>query len=323
MHVHRIPGRLPPEARGAVVAIGNFDGVHLGHRAVIAEAAGLARARGRPLGVLTFEPHPREVVDPATAPPRLTPFARKARLLRDLGVHRLFVLRFCRALMATPAEAFVEEVVDRILAVTGVAVGEDFRFGRGRAGTPDLLRRRLAHRGVEVAVLSKLAVDGVICSSSTIRRALVEGDPALATRLLGRPYEVEGRVVRGDGLGRRLGIPTANLAVTHPQGLLPARGIYVVRAGVGEADGGVRWHPAVASLGVRPAVGGRDLRLEVHILDGTHYLYGRRLRVAFLHWLREERDFPDLTALVAQIRRDIEAARAWHAGRPHEPSTAT
>ncbi len=314
MQLHRLPGPLPPEARGAVVAIGNFDGVHLGHRAVIAEAAALARARGQPLGVLTFEPHPREVVAPQSAPPRLTGFAQKAAILRTLGVEQLFVLRFCRQLMTLSAEAFVEEILHHTLGVAGVTVGEDFRFGRGRAGSPALLRTRLEPHGVEVAVLSKLAVDGVICSSSTIRRALLEGDPARATRLLGRPYELEGRVVHGDGLGRQLGVPTANLHIAGRRRLWPARGIYVVRAGVREA-GGWRWHAAVASLGTRPAVGGGDLRLEVHILDAAPYLYGRRLRVAFLHWLREERDFPDLDALVAQIHRDIEAARAWHAGR--------
>jgi len=323
MRVYRRLDRLPPEARGCAVAIGNFDGVHLGHRCVVAEARALAQLLGRPVAVLTFEPHPRELVDPAGAPPRLSPFAHKARLLRGLGVHHLYVLRFCRQVMEMPAEAFVEEVLERRLAVAAVAVGADFRFGRYRTGDPDLLVRRLAPRGVKVAVLSKLAVSGRTCSSTAIREALAAGDPATAAELLGAPYELCGSVVHGDGLGRRLGVPTANVRIAGPRAHLPARGVYVVRAAVREDDGSWRWHPGVASLGWRPAVGGTDLRLEVHFLDGEHYLYGRRLRVAFLEYLRAERDFSDLGALVAAMRRDIEIARAWHAGRRAlaEPTT--
>lgn len=315
MRVHRRLDRLPPEARGCAVAIGNFDGVHLGHRSVVAEARALAELLGRPAAVLTFEPHPRELVDPENAPPRLSPFARKARLLRDLGIGHLFVLRFCRQVMELSAEAFVEEVLAGWLDVGAVAVGADFRFGRRRAGDPALLERLLAPRGVKVAVLSKLAVNGRTCSSTAIREALAAGDPALAAELLGAPYELAGSVVHGDGLGRRLGVPTANVKIAGPRALLPACGVYVVRAAVRGEDGSWSWHPGVASLGWRPAVGGRDLRLEVHFLDGEHYLYGRCLRVAFLEYLREERDFPDLDALAAAMRHDIETARAWHAGR--------
>ncbi len=303
---------MPGELGGACVAIGNFDGVHRGHRTVIAAAAEMARDRGRPLGVVTFEPHPREVLDPARAPARLSGFARKAELLRDLGVDLLFVLRFRPELMRLSAAAFVDIVLVRALAVAGVVCGEDFRFGHRRSGDPGLLRELGESRGFAVRVVPKLRLDGGICSSTRIRAALADGAVGEAARLLGYAYEVRGGVVRGDGRGRELGYPTANLRPVGRRPLLPGDGIYVVRAAVREGSGW-RWHPAVASLGVRPTFGGGARLLEIHLLDGDRDLYDRRLRVAFLERLREERRFDSIEALRREMARDCARAREVHA----------
>ncbi len=303
---------MPGELGGACVAIGNFDGVHRGHRTVIAAAAEMARDRGRPLGVVTFEPHPREVLDPARAPARLGGFARKAELLRDLGVEVLFVLRFRPELMRLSAAAFVDLVLVRAFAVAGVACGEDFRFGHRRSGDAALLRELGESRGFAVRAVPKLHLDGGVCSSTRIRTALAEGAVREAARLLGYAYEVRGGVVRGDGRGRELGYPTANLRPVGRRPLLPGDGIYVVRAAVREAPGW-RWHPAVASLGVRPTFGGGARLLEIHLLDGDRDLYDRRLRVAFLERLREERRFASIEALRREMARDCARAREVHA----------
>lgn len=315
MRVHRGTGSLPAEARGAAVAIGNFDGVHLGHRAVIERARAHARHLGVPLGVVTFEPHPREVLDPERAPARLTPFARKAELLRELGIERLYVLRFGPALMRLAAEAFVAEILVDRLGVRAVVTGEDFRFGYRRAGDVGLLSALARRFGFAWAAVPKFVVDGDICSSTRIRAALEAGEVAAAARLLGHAYEVRGGVVAGDGIGRELGYPTANLRPAGCRPLLPANGIYAVRAAV-RRERGWRWHPAVASLGTRPTFGGVERRLEVHLLDGRHELYGCRLRVAFLERLREERRFATVEELLAEMARDCARARDIHGLEP-------
>ena len=308
MRIFRGFEAVPEALRGACLAIGNFDGVHRGHRAVIAAAAEMARARRRPFGVLTFEPHPREVLDPERAPARLSPFARKAELLRDLGVEILFVLRFGPGLMRLSAGQFVERVLLGAYAVAGVATGEDFRFGHRRAGDVARLRELGAARGFAVRAVPKLVVEGSVCSSTRIRTALAAGDVRLAARLLGYSFEVRGGVVEGDRRGRELGYPTANVRPVGRRPLLPGNGIYAVRAAVREVPGW-RWHPAVASLGVRPTFGGGEVVLEVHLLDGERDLYGRRLRVAFLERLREERRFPSIEALKREMARDCARAR--------------
>ncbi|HFD16844.1 MAG TPA: hypothetical protein ENJ38_11150, partial [Rhodospirillales bacterium] len=237
MRIFRGFDGVPATLEGACLAIGNFDGVHRGHRAVIAAAAEMARARGRPLGVLTFEPHPREVLDPERAPARLSTFARKAELLRDLGVDILFVLRFGPALMRLTAEAFVRRILCGAYRVAGVATGEDFRFGHRRAGDVTLLRRLGAAAGFAVEAVPKLVVEGAVCSSTRIRAALAAGDVRLASRLLGYAFEVRGGVVAGDRRGRELGYPTANVRPVGRRPLLPGNGIYAVRAAVREAPG--------------------------------------------------------------------------------------
>ncbi|MFO1038364.1 MAG: bifunctional riboflavin kinase/FAD synthetase [Geminicoccaceae bacterium] len=311
MRIYRDTAGLPADARGASVAIGNFDGLHRGHREVIRVAAAEAARLGAPTGIVTFEPHPRELLDPAKAPERLTTLRRKAQLASALGVDVLYVLRFDEKLMRLSAEAFVDEVLVGHLGVRAVAAGSDFCFGYRRQGDVGLMARLAAPHGVAVNAVPKIEVGGVVCSSTAVRNALAEGDVARAATLLGSPYEIEGVVKPGDTRGRTIGFPTANV---HPFGrrpMMPARGVYVVRAGLC-VDGREVWHPAVANLGNRPTFHGRGLLLEVHLLDGGADLYSQRLRVGFLERLRAEQKFAGIEELKAQIARDCEHARSFH-----------
>jgi riboflavin kinase / FMN adenylyltransferase len=315
MRIHRDHASLPAAARGASVAIGNFDGVHRGHREVIRTAAGHAGALGRPLGVVTFEPHPREVLNPAAAPARLTPLRRKAELLRDLGVEHLYVLRFDQRLMRLSAAAFVAGVLLGDLQAAAITTGRDFRFGHKRQGDTDLLAELATRQGRPVTAVDPVIVAGAACSSTGIRTALADGLIDRANELLGYDYALEGVVRPGDQRGRTIGFPTANV---HPLGrrpMLPATGVYAVRAGLRRGAETV-WRPAVANLGRRPTFDGRSLLLEVHLLEGGGDLYGQRLRVAFTHRLRGEHKFAGLDELKAQITRDCERARAFHALLP-------
>ena len=308
MRIMRWPGPLADECKGAVVAIGNFDGVHIGHRAVIAAAATRARALNAALGVVTFEPHPREVMQPNAAPARLTSLSRKAAIMRGLGVRQLYVLRFDAVLMRRSAEAFVEEVLQGHLGVRAIAAGRDFRFGSRRQGDVAMLAHRAA---VPVDIVEPVSLRDAVASSTRIREQLVAGEVDAAAELLGYPYELEGVVGRGDQRGRTIGFPTANVRPKGRRPQLPGIGVYAVRAGV-RRGGAVTWWPAVANLGRRPTVDGRTLLLEVHLLEGGSDLYGLRLRVAFLARLRGERKFEGLDALRAQIARDCDEARALH-----------
>ena len=309
MRIHRGYWNLPKTALHAVVAIGNFDGVHRGHRVLIAVAAESARALGAPLGVITFEPHPREVLAPDQAPPRLTPFRIKARLLAELGVERLFALAFTPHLMQKTPEQFVHDVLAGGLGIRHAVVGYDFRFGHKRAGDVETLTGHGADYGFGVTRVEPVAWRGEVCSSSRIRSAVGAGDVALARDLLAHPFLVEGRVVAGDRRGRALGYPTANLHPPKERALWPAPGIYAVRAGC-QGGAATVWHDAVASLGFRPTFGGRDLRLEVHLFDREVDLYGRRLCCAFIERLRGEETFASSAELKAQMDRDSAAARA-------------
>jgi riboflavin kinase/FMN adenylyltransferase len=314
MQIHRGYWSLPKAALHGVVAIGNFDGVHRGHRALIEAAGAQAREHGAPLGVVTFEPHPREVLAPDTAPPRLTPLRVKARLLAELGVEHLFALTFNEHLMRKSPEAFVHDVLAGGLGIRHVVVGYDFRFGHRRAGDPDTLRRLGEEYGFGVTVIEPVAWRGHVCSSSRVRAAIAAGDVALARDLLGHPFLTEGRVVVGARRGRELGYPTANLRPGR-RGLWPADGIYAVRAAWQAADGAV-WHDAVASLGVRPTFGAGERLLEVHLFDRNVALYGRRLCCAFIERLRAEAQFATIEDLKAQMDRDCAAARAALAAAP-------
>jgi riboflavin kinase/FMN adenylyltransferase len=257
------------------------------------------------------------VLQPENAPARLTPLHRKAELLAEAGVEILYLLRFDRRLMRLPPEAFVDEVLLGRLHARAVAAGADFRFGHRRAGDMPALERLAGANGVKVVAVPPVEVEGATVSSTRIREALADGDVALANRLLGRPYTIEGVVRPGDRRGRTIGFPTANVDPLGRRPLLPAVGVYAVRAGLCRRGGeGIAWHPAVANFGRRPTVDGRTLLLEVHLLEGGRDLYGERLRVAFLERLRGEQKFASLDELKAQIARDSERARAIHGPVP-------
>jgi riboflavin kinase / FMN adenylyltransferase len=317
MQVHRGYWTLPKAALHGVVAIGNFDGVHRGHRALIDAARARARELGAPFCVMTFEPHPREVLTPDKAPPRLTPFRIKARLLAEAGVEHLFALAFNRHLLTKSPESFVHDVLAGGLGIRHAVVGFDFRFGHKRAGDAARLVALGADYGFSVTKVEPVAWRDAPCSSSRIREAVAAGDVGLARDLLGHPFMVEGRVVQGERRGRELGYPTANLRPPKRGALWPAPGIYALRTSW--RRGMPEWQDAVASLGVRPTFGGGELLLEVHLLDGTADLYDERLCCAFLERLRGEEAFDTPEALVEQMGRDSARARETLASLPAGP----
>lgn len=293
---------LDPAARGASAAMGNFDGVHLGHRRVI----DAARAHG-PLAVVTFEPHPRQFFAPDAQPFRLMNAEARANRLAKLGVERLFALPFDAAMAGLSPEGFVEDVLHRGLGLAHVTVGADFCFGKGRQGTADDLRRLCAARGIGVTVLDLLAQGGTAVSSTAIRAALAEGDPRRAAAMLGHWHRIEGPVIHGEKRGRALGFPTANMGL---EGLhLPRFGVYAVWVDVltGPQAGTYR---GAASLGVRPMFGENRPNLETYLLDFTGDLYGQHLSVALVEFLRPEMRFDGIPALIAQMQADCARARA-------------
>jgi riboflavin kinase/FMN adenylyltransferase len=289
------------------VTIGNFDGLHLGHQAMLARLQEVARERGLPTCVLSFEPHPREFFAPDQAPARLSSLREKAEILRRFGIDRLHVFRFNRAFSALSADAFIEQVLGHTMQARYVLVGDDFRFGARRQGDFALLQRAGQSLGFDADCLHTVAVAGERASSTGVRQALADGDLAHAARLLGRPYSISGRVVHGDKLGRDIGFPTANIQLKHNRP--PLVGIFVVElCGLNGAP-----LPGVASLGRRPTVKNADAAfvLEVHLFDFTADIYNRRVRVDFLHKLRDEEKYPDIDSLVAQIRRDVDNAKQF------------
>ncbi len=291
--------------RGAAVALGFFDGVHTGHRRVIAAAAEAARVKGAPLGVITFEPHPRRWFHPDAAPFRLQTPDQKARALAGLGVERLYVLPFDADLAALPAEAFVRRVLCEGLGVAHAAVGFDFAFGQGRSGGPQTLRALAGEGGYGVTVVEPvLDADGRKQSSSRIRALIAEGRVEDAARLLGRPFAIEGVVVHGDKLGRTIGFPTANMELGDY--VRPAAGIYATRTRL--PDG--REVAGVAYCGRRPTVNGVDERFEVNLFDFDEDLYGQTLETDLVAQIRGDRKFDSLEAMVAQMNADCAAARA-------------
>jgi riboflavin kinase / FMN adenylyltransferase len=303
----RVTRGVPAAAAGATaLTIGNFDGVHLGHQAMLAE---LKRAAGRlrlSACVLTFEPHPREFFAPDKAPTRLTSLREKLELLARHEVERVHVCRFNYDFAQIAPEAFIERIIAQGLAARWVLVGDDFRFGARRAGDFVMLKQRAPRLGFDVAAMASVAIDGERVSSTAVRQALADGDLARGQRLLGRAYSISGRVMRGDGLGRKLGFPTANVQMKHNRP--PLAGIFAVRL-YGAADEPLR---GVASLGVRPTVkqGGVPV-LEVHILDFEGDLYRRHVRVEFLHKFRDEEKYADLATLTKRIALDVENAREF------------
>ncbi len=306
MRIHRDWSGLPVSARGTTVAMGNFDGIHLGHRAVL-DAARAARP-DVPLGVITFEPHPRQVFDPDAPPFRLMDATARANRLARLGVAHLFELPFGPVLAGLTPEDFAREVLADGLGVVHVAVGADFRFGHKRAGDAPMLAALGRKLGFGVTAVPLRGLPGDEPASSTaIREALADGRPRDAERMLGHWHRIEGPVLHGAKRGRDLGYPTANMAVEGR--VLPRLGVYAVLADVltGPHQGSYR---GVASLGVRPMFGENTPNLETHLFDFSGDLYGETLSVALVEYLRPEERFDSVEALVAQMRRDDAAARA-------------
>ena len=278
----------PTPDRGRKVAIGTFDGVHLGHRAVIDGSD----------TVLTFEPHPMAVISPDAVPKLLMPFDIKRDVIAGLGVEELVVIKFNREFQELSAERFVEDVLVGRLTAAEVRVGENFRFGKGARGDAEFLRSR---EEFETEVVAMVDVEGETVSSTQIRALVAAGDVARAARFLGAPFMLEGEVVKGDGRGRELGMPTANI-VPDPHYVCPGHGVYAAWA---------HGQPAAVNVGVRPTFdSGRGLLVEAYLLDYAGDLYGQTLRVAFVERMRGERRFESVDALVAQMHRDVEQVRA-------------
>ncbi|MDD5364435.1 MAG: bifunctional riboflavin kinase/FAD synthetase [Gallionellaceae bacterium] len=297
---HGWPAAIRPNA----VTIGNFDGVHLGHQAMLARLTARATAVGGLPTVLTFEPHPREIFTPQDAPTRLTSLREKLEILKGLGVGHVHVCRFTKAFAALSPEDFVRRILVDGLKARYVLVGDDFRFGARRAGDFDMLMVYGEKYGFKAEAMHTVEAAGQRASSTAVREALAGGDMASAAQLLGRPYSISGRVVGGDQIGRKIGYPTANILLKHNRP--PVKGVFAVRVqGLASPD----W-PGVANLGTRPSVHPNgNPTLEVHLFDLDRNLYGHHLRVEFLHKLRDEAKFPNFDALVAQIGKDAELAR--------------
>ena len=293
-------GKRPPTA----LTIGNFDGVHRGHQAMLALLKDRARALGLRACVLTFEPHPLELFSPHTAPTRLTSLREKLELLAAHGIECVQVSRFNRAYASRSPQDFIEQVLLAGLGMHWLLIGDDFRFGARRAGDFALLQQASAEHGFGLEAMPTVAQDGVRVSSSAVRAALAAGRLAEAEVLLGRPYSISGRVVHGDKLGRQIGYPTANVQLRHNRP--PLAGIFAVRT----VDGHGQVRHGAASLGMRPTVdnSGRA-KLEVHLFDFEGELYGQHLRVDFLHKIRDEEKFADLEALKTRIATDCDIAR--------------
>ncbi|MDX2094029.1 MAG: bifunctional riboflavin kinase/FAD synthetase [Kofleriaceae bacterium] len=305
MEVVRGHQHCPPWS-GAAVAIGNFDGVHLGHRALIEGAKELAAANGDAKAVaLTFDPHPSTLFAPSNAPKMICSLARRLELMEAAGIDAVVVEPFTRELAGLSANAFVDDIVLGALRACAIVVGYDFNYGANRSGTAEALRAHGGRAGVEVAIVAPVEVDGEVASSTRVRGCLRAGDVVGAERVLGRRWDIDGTVVHGAKRGRALGIPTANIAPGSD--LLVAPGIYAVTL---SAEGGPAM-PAVASLGTNPTfVDQGGLVLEVHVLDWDGDLYDKTVRTTFVARLRDEAKFANVDDLMAQIWRDVAAARA-------------
>lgn len=292
---------VPPAFQNAVVAVGNFDGFHAGHRAVVEKAAEIGRELDRPVVLMTFEPHPETYFRAALRPFRLTPVRAKVRAITTLPVDAFFVLPFNKTLAEMSAETFVDEVLINGLHAAHLVVGDDFGFGRGRAGSVGFLRKN--HPELPLTAVAKVRdAAGETVSSSRIRAFIADGKVDRAAALTGRPFEIEGRVVHGFKRGRTIGFPTINIEPADV--VVPKLGVY---AGLVVLDGTDR--PALVNIGTRPTVGGTNVLLEAHILDYSGDLYGRRLRVKLVRFVRPERKFDDLQALKAQIVEDTETIK--------------
>jgi riboflavin kinase/FMN adenylyltransferase len=290
---------------GCVATIGNFDGVHLGHQAVLGQLAEQAAVMGLPTTVITFEPQPQEYFSHGDVPPRLTRLREKLQALRRFSVDRVLCLAFNRALAEMEPEAFIREVLVTGLGLRYLVVGDDFRFGKGRRGDFAMLQQAGREHGFEVVHMHTFSIDGERVSSTRIREALQAGDLSLAAQMLGRPYRMSGRVAHGNRLGRTIGFPTANIFLHRKK--TPVDGVFAVEMF------GIEGEPVrgVANVGTRPTVDGTRSLLEVHLFDFSAEIYGRHVHVDFLHRIREERRFDSFDALKAQIMQDAEQAKEF------------
>lgn len=307
--VLRDPASLPAAAANPVLAIGNFDGVHRGHREVIARTCALATAMGKPSGVMTFEPHPISLFRPEDPPFRLTPSPLKEEFLAQTGVDLVIVMTFDRAFAGTDARDFEDGLLKQRLGVSGVLAGHDFHYGAKRSGSPETLKAAGARLGYAVEIVAPVSDAGAVISSSAIRQALMAGDVQAAAEALGRPYQVRSVVAHGEKIGRTIGYPTANLTLDPSNRL--RHGIYAVRAHV---DG--QTHDAVASFGRRPTFDNGAPKLEVFLFDFQGDLYGRTMDVTFHGFIRDEAKFDTVEALVARMAVDCEQARAMLKAQP-------
>ena len=298
-----LAGGVPDHLKGSIVALGNFDGFHLGHQAVVSRAVARAFHERRPVIVATFEPHPVRFFKPEVRPFRLTTLDQRESLFAHAGADAMLVFEFGAELAAMDAEQFIAEVLAQRIGAAGVITGDDFSFGKGRTGDAALLARLGPRYGVAAEAVPQVLLDGERISSGRIREALVEGDSRTATRMLTRDYAIEGVVQRGDQRGRELGYPTANLELGDYQ--RPKYGIYAVRVTLENGSE----HPGVANLGVRPTFDPPEELLEAHLFDFDGDLYGRRIEVALHAYIREEKKFDGIEPLVAHMREDEVAAR--------------
>ena len=293
------------DTQPVALTIGNFDGVHLGHQALLKELRAAAQTRGLQTAVLIFEPHPREFFTPLEAPARLTSLREKLEFFATLGIDRVHVCRFNESFAQMSAANFINALHEK-LSARFVLIGDDFRFGSGRGGDFALMEKIGAQIGFAVQSMRSVKHDGVRISSTAVRAALEAGQMRTAQRYLGRHYSISGRVVHGDGMGKQIGYPTANIQLKHNRP--PLYGIFVVRVhaeGMGVLQG-------VASLGVRPTVRHDDKPvLEVHLFEFAQQIYGKHLRVEFLHKLRDEEKYPDVQTLTRQIALDVNDAKKW------------
>ena len=298
-----LAGGVPENLKGSIVALGNFDGFHLGHQAVVSRAVARAFHERRPVIVATFDPHPVKFFKRDVPPFRLTSLDQREALFAHAGADAMLVFEFGAALASMDAEQFIADVLSKRIGAAGVVTGDDFSFGKGRSGDADLLGRLGPAHGVAAEAVPQVLLEGERISSGRIREALVQGDTGTATRMLSRDFAIEGVVQRGDARGRHLGYPTANLSLGDYQ--RPKYGIYAVRVTL--QDGSE--HPGVASLGVRPTFEPPQELLEVHLFDFSSDLYGQRIEVALHGFIREELKFDGVDSLIAEMRRDEAEAR--------------
>jgi riboflavin kinase / FMN adenylyltransferase len=298
-----LDGGVPDHLKGAIVALGNFDGFHLGHQAVVSRAVARAFHERRAVIVATFDPHPVRYFKPEVPPFRLTSLDQREKLFAHAGADAMLVFEFGSKLASTSAEDFVSQLLAGRIGAAGVVTGDDFTFGRGRTGNVATLKTLGAHSGIAAEAVAQVLVDGERVSSGRVRDALIAGETGAATRMLSRPYAIEGVVQRGDARGRELGYPTANLQLGDY--LRPKYGIYAVRVTLDDGSE----IPGVASLGVRPTFEPAQELLEAHLFDFDSDLYGRTIEVALHAFIREEKKFAEVEALIAQMREDEAEAR--------------